>query len=58
MKENLEEELLKTRVLSKNNTFKSAFSATLGFYAAQTLVTFLGFGTFFLVGYIAYRILK
>lgn len=46
----------KQRILSQNNTFKTAFTATLGFYAGQTVATFLGIGTFAIVGYLAYKI--
>lgn len=61
MRNNLEEEALKYRILSKNNTFKTAFTATLGFYAAQFVATILGLGTLGLVifiAYVAYKLLK
>lgn len=40
----LEETMLKNRVLSNNLTFKTAFKATMGFYAAQFVVTLMGLG--------------
>jgi hypothetical protein len=40
----LEETMLKNKVLSNNLTFKTAFKATMGFYAAQFVATLLGLG--------------
>lgn len=42
MREDLEGEMLKNRILSKNGTFKTAFKATLGFYAGQFVATLFG----------------
>ena len=54
--DDFEEELVKQRILSRNNTFKTAFKATLGFYAAQTLVTFFGLGTIGLTIFVLYKL--
>lgn len=40
--QDLEEMRLKERVLNQNSTFKTAFKATMGFYAAQFVATLLG----------------
>lgn len=57
MRNDLEEEMLKSRVLSKNNTFKTAFKATLGFYAGQFVATVLGLLTIGLIGSLIYILL-
>lgn len=58
MNRDIEEELVKSRILSKNNTFKSAFMATLGFYAGQTVATLLGLLSIGLLVFIVYLIFK
>jgi len=58
---NKEEALLKNTILSTNTTFKAAFGATMGFYAAQFLATLLGlavFGGVFVAIYLVYHFLK
>lgn len=42
MKEDFEDEMVKNRIISKNGTFKTAFKATLGFYAGQATATLFG----------------
>ncbi len=57
----VEEQLLKQRIVSNNITFKSAFKATLGFYAAQFVSTLLGLVTITTVvvlGTLLYKLLK
>lgn len=54
----IEEVVLKNRILSQNNTFKTAFTATLGFYAAQLLATVLGLAVIGSVVFIGYEFLK
>ncbi len=51
-----ETEALKSRVLSQNGTFKTAFTATMGFYTAQLVVKIMGIGTFILIGVVAYKL--
>ncbi len=55
---NLEDLVLKNRVLSKNNTFKAAFTATLGFYAGQFVATLLGLGTIGMVIFVIYELTR
>lgn len=43
MNTDLENSMLKNRILSENKTFKTAFVATLGFYAGQFVSTVIGF---------------
>lgn len=61
MKENLEDEMLKSRILSKNGTFKTAFKATLGFYAGQFVATMFGLlvvGGALSLAYLAFKSLE
>lgn len=51
-----EERLMKRKILSKNNTFRTAFMATLGFYAGQTVATLLGALTILGVFAVLYKI--
>lgn len=46
MKNDLEDDLVKPRVLLTSNTFKASFKAALGFYVAQMLVTIFGLVSF------------
>jgi hypothetical protein len=58
----LEKQILKTKILSNNSTFKTAFTATLGFYAARMVATILGLITIgsiiVVVGFIVYELTK
>lgn len=56
--QDLEETALKATVLATTNTFKGAFKATMGFYAAQFVATILGLGTLALGIGLIYLILK
>jgi len=58
MHDNFDEELTKNRILSENKTFKAAFTATLGYYAARMLVTFLGITLFCGTIFLIYKLLK
>jgi hypothetical protein len=49
MRDDLENVVLKNRVLSQNSTFKTAFNATMGYYAAQFVGTLLGLATIALI---------
>lgn len=54
----LEDLALKTLIISKNNTFKTAFKATLGFYVGQFVATILGLLVIVFTIYILYKFLK
>jgi hypothetical protein len=56
-REDWDEILVKQQILSKNNTFKTAFKATLGYYAARALVNFVGLGVFGLIVFTVYKLL-
>lgn len=56
--QDLEEMRLKQQILIQNNTFKTAFTATLGFYAGQFVATILGVGVVSGAIFVVYELLK
>jgi hypothetical protein len=58
VKDNFDEELTKNRILTQNTTFKAAFKATLGYYAATALVHLATVGLLASLCYIVYKLLK
>lgn len=58
MNNDLNDQIVKQRVLSQNSTFKTAFSATLGFYAARSLINLVGLSVFATVIFVLYNIFK
>lgn len=56
--QDLEQMRLKERILTQNDTFKTAFTATLGFYAGQFVATVLGITVFSGLIFVVYELLK